>query len=42
MSYLPRLRSKSESIRTRDSIFDDLFNELYSIPTSFLSKRGMD
>jgi HSP20 family protein len=42
MSYLPRLRSKSESIRTRDSIFDDLFNELYSLPTSFLSKSGMD
>ena len=40
MSYLPRLRS--ESIRTRDSIFDDLFNELYSLPTSFLSKSGMD
>ena len=40
MSYLPRLRSKS--IRTRDSIFDDLFNELYSLPTSFLSKSGMD
>ncbi len=42
MSYLPRLRSKSESIRTRDSIFDDLFNELYSLQTSFLSKSGMD
>lgn len=42
MSYLPRLRSKSESIRTRDSIFDDLFHELYSLPTSFLSKSGMD
>ena len=42
MSYLPRLRSKSESIRTRDSIFDDLFNELYSLPTSFLSKSGVD
>ena len=42
MSYLPRLRSRSESIRTRDSIFDDLFNELYSLPTSFLSKSGMD
>jgi HSP20 family protein len=42
MSYVPRLRSKSESIRTRDSIFDDLFNELYSLPTSFLSKSGMD
>ena len=42
MAYLPKLRSKSESIRTRDSIFDDLFNELYSLPTSFLSKSGMD
>jgi hypothetical protein len=39
MAYLPKLRSKSESIRTRDSVFDDLFNELYSLPTSFLSKR---
>lgn len=42
MAYLPKLRSKSESIRTRDSIFDDLFNELYSLPTSFLSKSGVD
>ena len=42
MAYLPKLRSKSESIRTRDSVFDDLFNELYSLPTSFLSKSGMD
>jgi HSP20 family molecular chaperone IbpA len=40
--HLPRLRSKSESIGTRDSIFDDLFNEIYSLPTSFLSKSGMD
>ncbi len=42
MAYLPKLRSKSESIRTRDSVFDDLFNELYSLPTSFLSKCGVD
>ena len=42
MAYLPKLRSKSESIRTRDSVFDDLFNELYSLPTSFLSKSGVD
>ena len=42
MAYLPKLRSKSESIRTRDSVFDDLFNELYSLPTSFLSKTGVD
>lgn len=42
MAYLPKLRSKSESIRARDSIFDDLFNELYSLPTSFLSKSGVD
>ena len=40
--HLPILRSKSESIGTRDSIFDDLFNEIYSLPTSFLSKSGMD
>ncbi len=42
MNYLPRLRSKSESIKTRDSIFDDLFHELYSLPSSFLSKSGVD
>lgn len=42
MAYLPKLRSKSGSIRTRDSVFDDLFNELYSLPTSFLSKSGVD
>ncbi len=42
MAYLPKLRSKLESIRTRDSVFDDLFNELYSLPTSFLSKSGVD
>lgn len=40
MKYLPR--NKSESIRTRESIFDDLFNELYSLPTSFLSRGGID
>ncbi len=40
--HLPKLRSKAESISTRDSLFDDLFNELYSLPTSFLSKSGMD
>ncbi len=40
--HLPKLRSKPESISTRDSLFDDLFNELYSLPTSFLSKSGMD
>jgi HSP20 family protein len=42
MAYLPKLRSKSESIRTRDSVFDGLFNELYSLPTSFLSTSGVD
>lgn len=40
--HLPRIRSKSESVGTRDSIFDDLFNELYSLPTSFLSKTGVN
>ncbi|GAB4165850.1 MAG: Hsp20/alpha crystallin family protein [Rickettsiaceae bacterium] len=44
---LPRLRTKSEptDIRRRDygdSIFDDFFNELYSLPTSFLSRSGVD
>lgn len=35
----PSLKSKAEAIRKRNSIFDDLFNEFYSLPTSFLAKE---